>query len=511
MRRRNGLAQHHAVIAALLIGLVCVADAGTRFALAAGPTAPIRPTALPEPVPPPPPTQAASARWTTFGRDMQRTGYNPNENVLSPQTVPGLKPRWAVDVGGPVLTQPLVYNGLVYVANMNGGVFALNATTGAGVWSVQLPAVQTTCDDFAASGGVVGVLATPTIDTTQNRMFVTAGDGTLHALDTATGNELPGYPLQLLAPGTSPALNAVYGSPTLYQSPLGAVSVMYVATASVCDTAPFLGQVVQVLPNTAQVSNRWYTDGTNGVSGGGIWGPGGVSLETDGSAIYAATGNSLGAVDNVPYSDSVVKLTNTLALLSFDSPALAGTDIDFGATPLLYQPPGCPPLAAAKNKTGAMLIYNRGAIGGGAIQRIQVANPPDPAQGDFIQIPAYDPVLNQVYVTSTDDSAAGPYQHGLLAFAVQSNCTLAVSWQQAVGVANIAGNNPTIAPTAANGVVYYADGIGSQVYAFNAANGQGLWTSGTFIQGGIFAAPTVAGGQVFVSGLTSHLVYAFGP
>jgi outer membrane protein assembly factor BamB len=332
MRRRNGLPQHLAVLAALLIGLACVADASTHAAWAAGPTAPIRPTARPEPVPPPPPNQA-SARWTTFGRDMQRTGYNPNENVLSPQTVPGLKPRWAVDVGGPVLTQPLVYNGLVYVANMTGGVFALNATTGAGVWSVQLPAVQTTCDDFAASGGVVGVIATPTIDTTQNRMFVTAGDGTLHALDIATGNELPGYPLQLLAPGFSPALNLVYGSPTLYQSPLGAVQVMYIGTASACDMPPYMGQVVQVLPNTAQVSNRWYTDGTNGVSGGGIWGPGGVSLETDGSAIYAATGNSLGAVDDLPYFDSVVKLSNTLALLAFDSPALAGTDVDFGQHP----------------------------------------------------------------------------------------------------------------------------------------------------------------------------------
>jgi DNA-binding beta-propeller fold protein YncE len=208
------------------------------------------------------------------------------------------------------------------------------------------------------------------------------------------------------------------------------------------------------LPNTAQVANRWYTDGTNGVSGGGIWGPGGVSLETDGSSVYAATGNSLSAVDDLPYSDSVVQLSNQLGLLTFDSPALTGVYVDFGATPLLYQPPGCPPQLAAKNKTGALLIYNRAAMGGGATQRIQVANPPTPSQRDFIKIPSYDPVLNQVYVSSTDDSTAGPFQHGLLAFAVQSDCSLALSWQQTVGIANIGDDNPTIAPIAANGVVY---------------------------------------------------------
>jgi outer membrane protein assembly factor BamB len=119
--------------------------------------------------------------------------------------------------------------------------------------------------------------------------------------------------------------------------------------------------------------------------------------------------------------------------------------------------------------------------------------------------------LNQIYVTSTDDSTNGPYQHGPLAFQVQADCSLALSWQQAVGVANLSGtDNPAIAPTAANGVVYYADGLGSQIIAFNAVMGQQLWSSGTLIQGGTLAAPTVAGGQLSVAGYGSQTLYAFG-
>ena len=61
-------------------------------------------------------------------------------------------------------------------------------------------------------------------------------------------------------------------------------------------------------------------------------------------------------------------------------------------------------------------------------------------------------------------------------------------WQQTVGaeastVPGIAGNDPVIPPIAANGVVYYATGYDSRVYAFDAASGNYLWDSGYFATG----------------------------
>jgi hypothetical protein len=122
------------------------------------------------------------------------------------------------------------------------------------------------------------------------------------------------------------------------------------------------------------------------------------------------------------------------------------------------------------NKTGALFVYNRAGIGYGVHQKLQIANPPDAGLGNFIGVPAYDPVNNQIYVGSTDDSAADPYRHGLLAFHVVADCLLSLSWQQTFGVTNLLDqNNPVIPPVVANGVVYYAAGDSSQVVAFDVA------------------------------------------
>jgi outer membrane protein assembly factor BamB len=97
------------------------------------------------------------------------------------------------------------------------------------------------------------------------------------------------------------------------------------------------------------------------------------------------------------------------------------------------------------------------------------------------------------------------YQHGLVAFKVQPDCTLALAWQQTVGP-NLTSVSP---PTVANGVVYYGDGPGNTLRAFDASTGTPLWDSGSTIQGPIFAAPTVVDGHVLVATWDGH-VYAFG-
>jgi len=76
--------------------------------------------------------------WTEFLRDnMQR--WNPYETILGPNNVGGLHLLWK----RPTVDQfffsldpsPAVVNGKVYVGDDEGNVYALNASTGAPLWS----------------------------------------------------------------------------------------------------------------------------------------------------------------------------------------------------------------------------------------------------------------------------------------------------------------------------------------------------------------------------------------
>jgi outer membrane protein assembly factor BamB len=58
-------------------------------------------------------------------------------------------------------------------------------------------------------------------------------------------------------------------------------------------------------------------------------------------------------------------------------------------------------------------------------------------------------------------------------------------------------------------VVYYGDGYGNELFAFDATSGTQLWSSGATIGGSIYGAPTVVNGRVFVGAWDGKL-YAFG-
>jgi outer membrane protein assembly factor BamB len=457
----------------------------------------------------------AQADWPTFGFDNQRTGFNPEERVLGPQNVRGLHLHWAVDLGGPITAQATALSNVataagsrnvIYAATLLGDVYALDAQSSALIWHRKLRSLPTLCSDFAASGYQIGVIGTPTIDRTRNALFVVSGDGKLHSLDIGTGEEQAGWPTDFLASSDSPLFNFVYGSPTLFGSSL------YLTTASACDYPPYHGQVVRVNLESRSAAARWFVDDQIFPFGGGIWGPGGVSVEPDGSAVFAATGNTLAlfASASARYGEHIVRLSPDLQVQAAAGPVLSGSDTDFGATPLLYQTRGCPPQLAVMNKSGALFTYYRDLIGAGYAQRLQISNIANSAKGDFIGLPAFDPTRNRLYVGNPADSNQGTYLHGLIALDALPNCMLYLAWQQQVGMnATPSQDNPAISPVVANGVVYYAEGAASQVAAFDANSGIMLWSTGVLIKGGIFTSPTVVNGQLFVPAYDHHL-YAFG-
>ncbi|SAL48367.1 outer membrane protein assembly factor BamB family protein [Caballeronia humi] len=444
--------------------------------------------------------------WPTFGMNKQRIGYNAAERVLGVGSVAQLRSHWATDIGGPITTQPTLATGVlvngvptdvVYAATWLGRIVALNAATGAVIWSVQAPTVQTDCADFNASNRLLGTIGTPTIDRATNRLYVVTGFGFLHALDLATGADVLPW-VQLLDPANGSPRTFVYGSPTLNGSDL------YVATASRCDVRPYHGQVIRVSTTNFEILQRWFPSGATGPDGGGIWGPGGISVTPNGLWLYTATGNSFSDPENLPYSEHVVRLTPSLVVDAADAPAPpppGSRDVDFGATPLLFQTPNCPPMLAALQKSGMMYVYNRNALANGPINSFLIGQ----TGGSFNGIPAFDPVLNQIYVSS------GSVANGLVALSVHSDCSIARVWNLRVRGNSI---TPPIPPVAANGVVYYVSGVASEVFAVDARSGQQLWSTASLpvadrVTGGIFASPTVVNGRLFVAGF-DHKIHAYG-
>jgi len=215
--------------------------------------------------------------------------------------------------------------------------------------------------------------------------------------------------------------------------------------------------------------------------------------------VYAATGNSIGDTEDYGWSERVVRLTHALFVERSDHPALVGRDSDFGATPMLYQPPGCPPELLAKNKDGVLYRYDRDAIGHGAVQVRRTSR----TNGHYQGLPAYSAETNMVYLANSSNHLK--FTHGLVAFRIRGDCTLVRDWQQPVGIDNDIPPSPTVA----NGVVYYADASGDRLFAFDAVTGKHLWDSGSAIHGALYAAPMVVNGRLYVGSFDGHL-YAFG-
>ena len=112
-------------------------------------------------------------------------------------------------------------------------------------------------------------------------------------------------------------------------------------------------------------------------SGGGIWGPGGASIDPATNNVFVATGNadtSKGAQQNAGYAEQVVELSPTLGTVIANNyptniPIIDGDDdFDFGATPLLFTPYGCPLLMAAINKSGMFELHDLSSISNGPMQ-----------------------------------------------------------------------------------------------------------------------------------------------
>jgi outer membrane protein assembly factor BamB len=116
--------------------------------------------------------------WDQFGYDPGHSGYEPNDGSLNYLIFPGgnnwVRLAWHFDPGTPIDSSPAVSDGVAYVADTAGQLFAVDTHNGGLLWTFTL-----------ASGAALD--GSPAVDPALGLVFVGANDGTLYAVRTANG------------------------------------------------------------------------------------------------------------------------------------------------------------------------------------------------------------------------------------------------------------------------------------------------------------------------------------
>ena len=288
---------------------------------------------------------AGTVNTLTFHGNAARTGWNSNETVLTPANVAASFGNvWnspvfdSVTLNGTtyaphmyasplyvdslsVTSGPYAGNtvGAVIAATSTGYVYAVKAFDTAGttnipagtiLWRTSLGQPTPTID-----GGVtVGVLSTPTIDLSTNRIYV-ASDVTdasgrnwdVFALDLGSGSVVPGWPLQI----NSTSLASInQNGPTLWggtavMSQRGALnlsldgSILYVPFGTYVSNGG-AGWMVAINTRTPSLASAFAGAASTVASeNAGMWGSGGAAIDSNGD-LLDTTGTSPDGSNNAP-------------------------------------------------------------------------------------------------------------------------------------------------------------------------------------------------------------------
>ena len=440
-----------------------------------------------------PATAAANeGDWPAYHRDGARSGMDPTAPVFS-----SVEPAWtSAELDGDVYAEPLYVGGRVFIATENNSVYALDASSGAGVWHAQLDPPA----DFETLGcgnirPVVGITSTPAIDTEAGLLYALAlvGDPLhyeMYALDIKDGSIT--FQRDVDPPGLNARTHGQRGALLLAN---GKVYATF-GNRSYPSCEPWTGRVVAISASDPDADLLMYTVPS---SRSGIWASGGPTLDGDGN-VYVVTGDGPPHGTTFGWSESVIKLSPTLKVLDFWAPAdwkmLDDHDIDIGSVSPMLLPDFDLIFQAGKNSYGYLIPSDKlGGIGGDAYQE-QVL--PGQCGGVFGSVVYQSPWLyvpcgpSLVALRVTRSRAEQPGKPGFnLAWRVE---------QTRIGIATIG------PPIVAGGAVWNTDARG-RLWAVDAATGEIRFQADLPGIPAHFATPTAGGGRIYATG--GHFLAAY--
>jgi outer membrane protein assembly factor BamB len=464
----------------------------------------------------------AQVSVTTQHNDNLRDGLNAEETVLTQSNVNESQfgRLFKVSVDDQVFAQPLVVNSIaiqgvnrsvVYVATANNSVYAFDALTGTQYWKVNLGTAFVVADtgfDCTDTLASAGIMSTPVIDATLDSIYVVAKtyvSGTaaykLHALNLATGTELPGSPVPIQASGLDPAY-AVQRTGLLLAN-----GNIYFSFAGHCDQGSYKGITLAYSASTlAQVGMHNASPSDNGA---GIWQGGNGAAADSAGNVYWVTGNGTwdGATN---FSETIIKASSTLGMLDWHTPtdqsALDSSDLDLTSSgPLLI--PG-KSLLVTGGKDGYLRLINTenmGHLGDTTAVLNWQANPSHIHSLAFFDSNLYEwgqAGYLQVFSFNGSSFSTTPTYKGTIAAIGHPGASLSIS-------ANVVSNGILWAATNTQGP---SDGTGAWhmtepgiLYAYSLPSMTELWSNqknssrDNCDNYAKFAAPTIANGRVYLA------------
>jgi hypothetical protein len=430
-------------------------------------------------------------------------------------------PSFQASVAGAVYAQLLYFVGgpggkdLVIVVTEQNNVAALDAATGAAIWTRDLgtpvPLSQLPCGNIDP----LGITGTPVIDATARRMYLDAmstpdGGATkkhlVFALSIDDGSTMGGWPVDVSAQVSFKATAFV----SSVQNQRGALALvggtLYVPYGGHWgDCGNYHGWLVGIPTANPAAPTAWAT----GVTGGGSWAPSGVA--SDGTSLFIATGNTFGT-STWQGGEALLRFAAGPIFSGLPGDyfapsnwiALDGSDTDIGGTgPLVVDVPGATPsaLLVGLGKDGKIYLVDRSNLGGigGQVAVAQVAS------NEIINAAASYTTAQGTYVVFKGNGSSCPAGQSGDLTAVRITAivppTVVTSWcanQHGLG-------SPMVTTTdgSAQAIVWSVGAEGDQrLHGFDGDTGQVVYAGGGAgdVLGNVrrYHTPILAKGRIFV-------------
>jgi outer membrane protein assembly factor BamB len=312
----------------------------------------------------------SGADWLTDGGGPQRAGWQKDEHILSKENVKNLKILWKIKLDNQPremhsLFPPLIVgridtkNGpkqIAIEAGISDNIYAIDVDAGKILWKKHFEYPPITAGRGLRSGDPLcpgGQTATPTIGPANASgariLYALSGDGMLHSINVADGEEIA-PPVKFGFPnGKSYSLNMWKG-------------VIFTTTSQGCNGNPNQVWAIDINDPTHQVM-------TFNPGSGGLWGRSGASIDSTGTA-WAPTGDGTYDPEHHMYGNGLIGVDvegHQLKLKDWFEPKdwfwMQKRDLDMQVTPPIFRYKG-KELLAAGSKACRVYLLDTANMGG---------------------------------------------------------------------------------------------------------------------------------------------------
>ena len=465
--------------------------------------------------------------WLQNNGDPQHSGNNTRETAIGASNVASLALLFQATLPAAADGAPVALTGvstaggvrdLLFVTTRAGHIVALDAATGALVWSQQYG--PGTCKINNGSNTCY-TTSSPAIDPNRQYVYSYGLDGYVHKYQVGDGTEINGAGWPQLV--TLKGFDEKGSSPLAFATAVSGATYLYMTHGGYPgDNGDYQGHVtaINLADGTQKVFNTVCSDQTvHFVHSPGtpdcafkqtaIWARVGIVYDDVTDRIYMTTGNGTydGSSGGHEWSETAFSLNpdgtgsngkplDTYTPTNFANLDSGDTDLGSTAVALLPAPGYAGRLAVQSGKDGKLRLIN--------LQNMSGQNGPGHTGGEIppvINVPQGGGILTSipVWVNPGDGStwifvASGGGISGLKLAVTGGVPALSSQWQNTGG---------GFSPLVANNVLYYA-GSGF-LRALNPTTGALLWSDTTHVGGIHWESPVVVNGRVYLTDESAHL------